>query len=62
MLRILASRITLGRIVIHLDVLEKFKGSPDDIILENGDTLTIPLPPAEIITMGSVREPVVYCL
>lgn len=57
MLRILASRVTLGRIVIHLDVLEKFKGSHDDIILENGDTLTIPLPPAEIITMGSVRNP-----
>lgn len=57
MLRILASRITLGRIVIHLDVLEKFKGSPDDIILEDGDTLTVPLPPAEIITMGSVRNP-----
>ena len=57
LLRTLASRITLGRLVIQLDVLEKFKGSHDDIILEDGDTLTIPLPPAEIITMGSVRSP-----
>ena len=57
LLKTLASRITLGRIVIQLDVLEKFKGSHDDVILEGGDTLTIPLPPAEVITMGSVRSP-----
>ena len=57
LLRTLASRIILGRLVIQLDVLEKFKGSHDDIILEDGDTLTIPLPPAEVITMGSVRSP-----
>lgn len=57
LLRTLASKVTLGRIVIHLDTLEKFKGSDYDIILEDGDRLTVPLQPAEVITIGSLRNP-----
>lgn len=56
--RIAASKVTLGRIVIHLDEdLEKFAGTPDDIILQEGDTLTVPQKPAEVLVMGSVRNP-----
>jgi polysaccharide biosynthesis/export protein len=56
-LRALASKVTLGRIVIRLDTLEKFEGSDYDIILEDGDRLTVPLQPAEVITIGSLRNP-----
>jgi polysaccharide export outer membrane protein len=51
-----------GRIVIKMDTLEKFEGSPDDVILENGDQITIPQPPQTVSIIGSVRNPtsVVY--
>lgn len=56
-IRLVASRVTLGRIVIHLDDLEKFAGTSSDIILENGDTLNIPQKPAAVLVMGSVKNP-----
>jgi len=40
-----------------LDDQEKFEGTQDDIMLEDGDTLTIPQQPAEVMIMGSVRNP-----
>ena len=55
-LRIMASKITLGRVVVRLDELDRFEGSPDDILLEDGDTLMIPQMPATVIVMGSVRS------
>ncbi len=57
LMRIIASRVMLGRIVIHLDDMGKFEGTQDDIMLEDGDTLTIPQQPAEVMIMGSVRNP-----
>ncbi len=56
-MRIVASKVTFGRIVIHLDDPEKFEGSPSDLNLEDGDSLTVPQPPAQVLVMGSVRNP-----
>jgi protein involved in polysaccharide export with SLBB domain len=43
-----------GRMVIRLDEMERFKGSPYDIELEEGDTLTIPERPNSVQVIGSV--------
>ncbi len=56
-LKIVASRVTVGRIVVHLDDLEKFEGTASDLILENGDNLMVPQKPATVLVMGSVRNP-----
>ncbi|MBI2998869.1 MAG: SLBB domain-containing protein [Deltaproteobacteria bacterium] len=56
-LRLLASKVTLGRVVVQLDELDKFEGSPNDIILEDGDTLAVPQKPQTVVVMGSVRNP-----
>ncbi len=56
-LKLIASRVTLGRIVIHLDTIEKFEGSQNDLILQDGDILTIPREPVEVMVLGSVRNP-----
>ncbi len=51
-----------GRIVVKMDSLEKFEGTADDIMLENGDLIGIPQPPQTVAIMGAVRTPstVVY--
>ncbi len=56
-LKLIASRVTLGRIVIHLDTIEKFEGSQNDLILQDGDILTVPREPVEVMVLGSVRNP-----
>ncbi len=55
-LQLIASRVILGRIVIHLDEFEKFEGSESDLILQDGDSLTVPRTPAEVMVIGSVRN------
>ncbi len=46
-----------GRLVIHLRLERKgFEGSPDDIELRGGDTLTIPKQPGGVIIVGQVYE------
>lgn len=57
LLEVLASKVTLGRVVLHLDEPEKLEGSPSDLALQDGDTLTVPQKPAEVLVMGSVRNP-----
>jgi hypothetical protein len=57
LLLILASRVTLGRVVVQLDDPEKLEGSPNDLVLSDGDALTVPQKPAEVLVMGSVRNP-----
>jgi protein involved in polysaccharide export with SLBB domain len=54
---VVASKLTLGRVVVHLDPVDALEGSSNDIILEDGDTLTIPQRPATVLVMGSVRNP-----
>jgi protein involved in polysaccharide export with SLBB domain len=56
-LKEVASRVTIGRIVLRLDEPEKLTGTPNDILLEDGDTLTIPQKPAVVLVMGNVRHP-----
>ena len=46
-----------GRVVIVLDVMDKFKASKYDLELEDGDTLTIPPVPGTMNVMGSVYNP-----
>lgn len=46
-----------GRIIITLDTLEALKGSPDDIVLENGDHLLIPKIPHTVNVLGAVYNP-----
>jgi polysaccharide export outer membrane protein len=46
-----------GRLVIHLRSDRKgFEGSPDDIELRAGDSLTIPKQPGEVIIVGQVYD------
>ncbi len=44
----------LGRIVVHIDSPEKIKGTPWDIILEDGDSIHIPSLPSAVQVIGSV--------
>jgi protein involved in polysaccharide export with SLBB domain len=57
-LQIMASKLTLGRVVINLgDSIEKLEGSADDLALQEGDNLYIPVKPASVMVLGSVRNP-----
>jgi len=56
-LKIVASKVTLGRVVIHLDDLDKLEGSANDIAMEDGDALKVPQRPSTVMVMGSVRNP-----
>jgi len=57
LLQLLSSKVVLGGVVIKLDGLEKFEGSPSDITLEDGDLLTVPRKPHAVLVLGSVRNP-----
>lgn len=57
LLDVLASKVTLGRVVIHLEEPDKLEGSPNDLTLQDGDNLMVPQKPAEVLVMGSVRNP-----
>jgi protein involved in polysaccharide export with SLBB domain len=54
-LRLLASKVVIGRMVVRLDQPDKLKGSENDITLINGDTLTVPEPPDSVLVIGAVR-------
>ena len=56
-LKLLASKIRLGRVVVHLDQAEKLAGSPNDVVLMDGDSLEVSQKPATVLVMGSVRNP-----
>ncbi len=44
----------MGRISISLAALDKFKGSPSDLTLENGDSLYVPETSSQVQVIGSV--------
>jgi polysaccharide biosynthesis/export protein len=47
----------LGRMVIHLASIGALEHSPDDVVMENGDTLVIPPQPASVQVLGAVYNP-----
>lgn len=56
LIRSLASIVAVGRMAVRLDSPEAIKGRPDDILLEDGDTLSIPQQPTSVLVLGSVRN------
>jgi len=55
-LRLLASKVVVGRMVVHLDQPERLKGTENDIVLIEGDTLSVPEPPDSVLVIGAVRN------
>ena len=56
MLRLLASKVVVGRMVVHLDTPDKLKGTEKDVVLLDGDTLSVPEPPQSVLVIGAVRN------
>jgi protein involved in polysaccharide export with SLBB domain len=57
LLRVLASQVVLGRVVVHLDDPEKMAGTSEDVLLEEKDALTISKKPSSVLVVGAVRNP-----
>jgi polysaccharide biosynthesis/export protein len=55
-LRALASRVALGRMVIKVDAPAKLRGTTEDIVVADGDTLDVPEPVDSVLVLGSVRS------
>lgn len=49
-----------GRLAIRLKPLKELRGSPDDIELQNGDSIYIPPVPKHIQILGAVNNPGAY--
>jgi polysaccharide biosynthesis/export protein len=56
MLKLLASKVVVGRMVVHLEAPDKLKGTENDVVLLAGDTLSVPEPPQSILVIGAVRN------
>ena len=56
LLRALASKVVVGRMVVHLDGPDKLKGTGNDVTLADGDTLNVPEPPQSVLVIGAVRN------
>ena len=56
-LDLLASQVKLGRVVIHFSSLDEFRDSPNDIEMEDQDSLYVPAQPSSVAILGSVRNP-----
>jgi polysaccharide export outer membrane protein len=54
-LRLLASKVVVGRMVVRLDQPDKLKGTENDVTLIDGDTLSVPEPPDSVLVIGAVR-------
>lgn len=52
-----SAQVTLGRMVVRVDVPDKLEGTSDDLVLEPGDFLEIPSLPTTVSVLGSVRNP-----
>jgi polysaccharide biosynthesis/export protein len=55
-LRLLSSKVVVGRMVLHLDQPGRLKGSENDVILVDGDALSVPEPPDSVLVIGAVRS------
>src|SRR5207245_11456155 len=56
LLKTLASKIAVGRMVVHLEPPSKLKGSDKDVVLADGDTLEVPETPESVLVVGAVRN------
>jgi polysaccharide biosynthesis/export protein len=56
MLKLLASKVVVGRMVVRLDAPDKLKGTDNDVLLLDGDTLSVPEPPQSVLVIGAVRN------
>jgi protein involved in polysaccharide export with SLBB domain len=56
MLKLLATKVALGRMVVHLETPDKLKGTENDVVLLDGDTLNVPEPPQSVLVLGAVRN------
>jgi protein involved in polysaccharide export with SLBB domain len=56
LLKVLSSKVTLGRVVVRLNQPEKLEGTADDLLLEDRDNLTISTIPSSVVVLGSVRN------
>ncbi|MBU0686366.1 MAG: SLBB domain-containing protein [Candidatus Margulisbacteria bacterium] len=52
-----ASVLIKGRVILALEELPKFKDSKDNIVLEDGDELTVPSRPNIVSVLGEVYSP-----
>ncbi len=55
MLKALAAKVAVGRIVVHVAAPEALRGSKEDIVLVDGDSLDVPEPPSSVLVLGAVR-------
>jgi polysaccharide biosynthesis/export protein len=55
LLTALSSRVTVGRVVVRLDEPGRLEGTSDDLLLEDGDTLTVGRMPGSVLVIGAVR-------
>src|SRR2546426_1144332 len=56
MLKVLASKVVVGRMVVQLDQPDRLKGGQNDVVLLDGDTLSVPEPPQSVLVIGAVRN------
>lgn len=56
LLRSLSNVLTLGRLSIQLEPADRLRGTPNDILLEDGDLLTVPQYPTSVTIIGAVRN------
>src|SRR5213594_1389907 len=55
-LRLLAGKVVVGRMVVQLDQSDRLKGTAQDVVLVDGDALTVPEPPQSVLVIGAVRN------
>ncbi len=56
LLRTLAKRVAVGRMVARLAPPERLKNTGDDVVVMDGDTLDIPEPSSSVLVIGAVRN------
>lgn len=55
LLRALAARVVVGRMVLRLDEPGRLRGTDQDIVLADGDALDVPEPTSSVLVIGAVR-------
>jgi protein involved in polysaccharide export with SLBB domain len=53
----MVSRLQPGRVVVKMDSIEQLQQGGEDLVLEEGDSVTIPIQPQTVSIIGSVKNP-----